>query len=130
MSNKRELNDIAMMDVWIGGAVQDMFNHNLKLDEQAKMLGLVIADAAAIDSEVPEHIRAGGVREFAKIYNELDRQAVLQAGGDIENYRDNGDIADYIEANARRLGHHAYRMANGLVKSRELRWLHRRSSKN
>ncbi|HEX4774798.1 MAG TPA: hypothetical protein VH234_04745 [Candidatus Saccharimonadales bacterium] len=120
MINERQLNDEVMMDRRWGHQTQNIFNNQLDPDEISDQEAMRIADLVILGRVSVEAVHAN-----ADYYNELDRKAIEAAGGDIENFRDYGDIADYIEANAIRLAHHAYRAAYRRIKTYDGRFLHR-----
>jgi hypothetical protein len=116
---QRNLEDIAMLDTAVNQVTQELFNNELEFSYQVGKFGILIADSVVLEERSAQDVLAQ-----ANIFSRLDLEAYLVAGGDIENLRDSDHIADYIEATARRLGHHAYRMTDGLIGSYNLRNRH------
>lgn len=102
----RLLEDVAMLDDYWSRATQNLFNRGLDMKEEAYRHGFLLAAAVVL-----EVVKIDEIHRDASKYNQLDREAVMNALGSIENYRDCDYIADYIEASGRRMAHHALHQA-------------------
>jgi hypothetical protein len=102
MTDERKLADAAMGEQLWSEATAEMFKEDWEIGDQAEYYGraflLARREGALSNNEL---------KRMTKEANWLDEEAVKQSGGDIENLRD----ADYIEAVARRLAHHALKYA-------------------
>jgi hypothetical protein len=114
MRTERQLADVASLNsMWLNAAMEavtdeEEWSVEQHIDQLADgMAGLVVTGALRVDE----------LRECAAVYNQLDRQAIAAAGGDLERLA----TADYIEATARRIGHHSLRQGLRLVKTERLR---------
>src|SRR5689334_14783759 len=94
MSIERQLDDVAMAkDLW-SEAVQEMFEADWSIKEQADYYGQALADAVVAGA-----MDIADLRDLANQANDLDKEAFEKSNGDIEQL----DTADYFEASARRI---------------------------
>lgn len=109
--DERLLEDAAMnQEIW-SEATAEMFEDGWTSREQADYYGVAFADAVLIGGLALEELKA-----MATAANRLEKEAMEQAAGDIENLGDD----DYIEAVARRIAHQSLRSAFDMVKTRDL----------
>lgn len=114
MSYERQLTDIALgQELW-AEATFEMLQEGWDVAEQAEFYGMALAEAV-----LRHELDINDLRTMVDEANELDKEAVEASGGDIENLRD----ADYFEASARRIGHHAAKFGYQLTKSEERRYI-------
>lgn len=102
MMDERKLSDVAMMHELWSDATVEMFRDDWDLADQAMHYGRAFLVANRNDE-----LSHNELKRMAKEANWLEREAIERSGGDIENLGD----ADYIEATARRVAHHALKYA-------------------
>jgi hypothetical protein len=108
MTDSRQLEGKAMTQTLWAEAAAETICGEWSVEEQADYYGAGLADAV-----VAGMMPIKNLRRLVRDLNELDRQAVEGADGDLDSL----PTEDYFEATARRIGHHSARTALSFVKT-------------